>query len=169
MSNLIPKSMKLRVGGYPTASFDVYLDEDHQLIYECDYYGSDGLQTLQSMIEENLLDTPSDCRSVDKEPENKEPSRTLIQPSAADWEEFRNLLDTLKVWGWQKSYEPLAITMDGTHWSVSIEYEDFQIESKGSNAYPNHLLPEIAHGDDSGDWVKFREGVSKLVGGNAFW
>lgn len=58
--------------------------------------------------------------------------------------------------------------MGGTRWFVSIEYEDRQVISEGHVTYPNHLLPEIAHGDDSADWVKFREGVSKLVGGYNF-
>ena len=166
MSCLIPKSMKLYVGGYET-SCNVHLNEEGQLIYECD-----GYKDLQSLIEENLSDESRDVECVEKETSRTSGNaqiKKIIEPSAADWEDFRNLLDTLKVWDWQKRYEPLAITMDGTHWSVSIEYEDCQIKSKGSNAYPNHLMPEIAHGYDSADWVKFREGVSKLVGGKAFW
>ena len=163
MSNLIPKSMKLRVGGYPEESFDVYIDANRQLIYESSGKESEGEWEPPFPME------PEMEAYMRANFASKEATKSVINPSPSDWEEFRDLLDELKVWNWQKSYEPLARTMDGTHWSVSIEYEDFQIESKGSNAYPNHLLPEIAHGDDSGDWVKFREGVSKLVGGNAFW
>ena len=163
MGNLIPKSMKLYVGGYPSESFNVYLDDEGKLTYESSGKESEGewepMVDMEPAIEARL-------RAIH---EGKKATKSVIKPSQSDWEEFRSLLDKLRVWDWQKSYLPRARTMDGTRWAVSIEYEDCQIESKGSNAYPNHLKPEIAHGDDMEDWVKFREGVSRLVEGKAFW
>jgi hypothetical protein len=103
MSCLIPKSMKLYIGGFPISICEVYLTKEQQLIHECD-----GHRSLQSLIEENLSDESHDGERVDGEISRTSDNaqiQKIIDPSASDWEDFRNLLDKLKVWDWEKEYE----------------------------------------------------------------
>jgi hypothetical protein len=65
---------------------------------------------------------------------NKE--RLTITPTPAQWHDFRQTLDQLKVWRWHTNY-PSQGTVDGTQWSLEIVYSDHALKSSGSNNYPD--------------------------------
>ena len=81
-------------------------------------------------------------------------------------EEFVRGIEALHIGEWKEKYENLCV-LDGTQWSISIEYEDGkeQFEIYGSNAYPynfeelieflgidNSDIDEMDEtGDDSGE------------------
>ena len=58
-----------------------------------------------------------------------------ITPTAKQWQEFIQALDTIGVWSWRESYDDPYV-LDGTHWSVEIALWDREIKSSGSNSYP---------------------------------
>ena len=60
--------------------------------------------------------------------------------------EFLQGISGLHIGEWKKEYEDLEV-LDGTQWSIEIEYEDDRkpVYIRGSNAYPNnfHELTEF--------------------------
>ena len=44
-----------------------------------------------------------------------------LTPAAAQWRDFRQTLDDLKVWQWRADY-PRQGTVDGTQWMLDIAY-----------------------------------------------
>ena len=60
----------------------------------------------------------------------------FIIPSAKDWEDFWNEVDTLKVWSWKKDYFNEDV-LDGTQWELMIKRKGRRKRRIfGSNAYP---------------------------------
>lgn len=92
--------------------------------------------------------------------------RSKFKPSAAQWCEFRRLLDGIHLWNWQAAYE--SATLDGTQWRLDIAYSDKALEVWGSNNYPD------AHGAPSGQieptetFNRHLHAVSRLVGNKEF-
>lgn len=78
---------------------------------------------------------------------------TTLEPTLDQWTSFRKALDELGVWSWRKKYE--RNVLDGTQWSISIQYEGRRVASSGSNDYPR-------------DYAEFLTAVQKLLGGRAF-
>ena len=81
---------------------------------------------------------------------------TLICPSQEQWLAFWKKMDEIGVWGWKKRYDNPDI-MDGTSWSVDIEYGDKRCNSSGSNSYP-----------DGNRFDTFLAAVRDLMGSVAF-
>jgi len=59
----------------------------------------------------------------------------IIRPTLAQLEQFLKKIKEIGIWEWKKRYSNPHI-LDGTSWSVSIEYEGKRFKSSGSNAYP---------------------------------
>jgi len=57
-----------------------------------------------------------------------------LQPTDAQWKDFRRTLDKCAVWQWQKNYE--ANILDGWGWGLKIQYGDRQLDSGGFNNSP---------------------------------
>jgi len=70
------------------------------------------------------------------------------------WINFRCSIDDLEIWSWEERY-PNPGMMDGTMWSVVIEYKDNKINSRGDNNYPEYF-----------DY--YLKIVKKLIGGEVF-
>ena len=59
----------------------------------------------------------------------------IIIPTMEQLEQFLEKIKKIGVWKWKRRYtEPHVL--DGTSWSVSIEYKRKRFKSSGSNAYP---------------------------------
>src|SRR5947209_874401 len=59
-----------------------------------------------------------------------------ITATPAQWREFRQSLDELKVWQWRADY-PTHGVVDGTQWALDIDYSDHTLHARGSNNYPD--------------------------------
>lgn len=73
------------------------------------------------------------------------------RPMASDdikW--FINGLHECRVLSWKQEYIQLYV-LDGTHWSIEIEFADANIRKAGSNAYPK-------------EWGRFCKFIGDFVG-----
>ena len=78
-----------------------------------------------------------------------------IEPTARQWKAFRSKLDQADAWNWDESYSS-PDTVDGTNWSVSIQWDDQEVDSGGSNGYPPRFKGILS-------------AVRKLIGGREFY
>jgi hypothetical protein len=87
-----------------------------------------------------------------------------VVPTEGQWEEFRASLDAVHFWEWMAEY-PNPGVLDGTSWSVQIEYPDVRNSARGQNNYP------LEHGRPSGipfpthQFKTFLGAVRQLLGG----
>lgn len=93
--------------------------------------------------------------------------QVFLAPSRAQWSRFWRAMDTIGVWSWTERYEPggpfepKGLIRDGTHWSVSLQYDGRRIESAGDGSDSTDL-------DASARFDAFAEAVSRLTGGYQF-
>ena len=70
--------------------------------------------------------------------EAKEHSEPIVErlstPSEANWRQFWDEIDRLRLWDWRKEYVTPHI-LDGTDWSLLIRHER-QIRISGCNGFP---------------------------------
>ena len=59
-------------------------------------------------------------------------------PSDEEWLEFSKSLKRLDVANWKRSYMDPSI-LDGTQWHLQIKTESSEIDTGGSNAYPENF------------------------------
>lgn len=83
-----------------------------------------------------------------------EPNHTKITPTPAQWQEFRQTLDTLDIWRWHPDYTNKQIK-DGTQWRLSLAYTDHTLNTKGSNNF-------------SKNFDRYLAAVQKVLGGKTF-
>lgn len=75
---------------------------------------------------------------------------TVEPPGEQQWLDFRNALEALDVWHWERSYDDISV-LDGTQWEVAITWGRKRIRSQGSNAYPDgfdnflHAVSQLIH------------------------
>ena len=92
-----------------------------------------------------------------------QPFAKHVKVSAAQWQIFWLTLNHVKVWRWDEHYSPDCIVCDGTSWNLKIKYRGKEIESSGSNAYPES--PELDFSKDS-QFSIFLAAVNMLAGTN---
>jgi hypothetical protein len=86
-----------------------------------------------------------------------------ITPSADQWKKFWKTMDEVKVWKWRSRYENLDV-LDGSSWSLELEYGDEMVRSRGRNGYPSDDdVAAMAGPGESEIFKKFREAVRELV------
>jgi len=59
-------------------------------------------------------------------------------PSIEEWNKFLESIERLNVSNWKESYIDTSI-LDGTQWLFQIRTESFEIDTGGSNAYPENF------------------------------
>src|SRR4051812_13699331 len=64
-----------------------------------------------------------------------ESEQAHITPTTEQWVAFRKALDELKLWQWRTNY-PNPNVLDGTGWSIEIQYADRSNQIVGVNSYP---------------------------------
>jgi hypothetical protein len=96
-----------------------------------------------------------------------ERSTATVTPTAAQWREFRQTLDELKVWQWQADY-PNRGTLDGTQWSLEIAYPDHSLATHGDNNYPAANGKPIGKSEYTDTFTRYLAAVKKLLGGKSF-
>lgn len=76
-----------------------------------------------------------------------------VEPGPAGWERFWNAIETAGTWSWKERYEDPTV-LDGTSWSVRLEYGQRTVSASGLNAFPpgwktvRRALEELAGGRD---------------------
>jgi hypothetical protein len=90
-----------------------------------------------------------------------------IKPTPDQWREFRAALDDINVWRWEPSYINRKI-LDGTQWSLEIEYADRSLKTGGSNSYPDDKGKPNGQPQSTPAFARYRATVEKLLGGKMF-
>jgi hypothetical protein len=90
-----------------------------------------------------------------------------ITPTQADWREFRQTLDELKVWQWQNDY-PRGGVVDGTQWLLEISYGDRTLKSRGDNNYPDASGKPTGKPEFTPAFSRYLGAIKKLIGGKDF-
>lgn len=66
-------------------------------------------------------------------------------------EQFKKEIFRLKLWNWEKDYQPEALILDGTTWSVELKTKGSVYQSRGLQTFPK-------------EWAKFIKALSRLTG-----
>ncbi len=86
-----------------------------------------------------------------------------ITPSEEAWRDFRQTLDRIGVWKWQKKYVNPQI-VDGSGWRFRIEYSDRRLDSSGINEYPGPDGSPAGSTEQGLTFVALRHALDKLLG-----
>lgn len=100
-------------------------------------------------------------------PGQTKPKRAKVTPTAAQWREFRQALDDLKVWQWRAAY-PSRGVQDGTQWALEITYADHAIKTRGDNNYPGANGKPNDDPNATKSFNRYLDAVTKLIGGKTF-
>jgi hypothetical protein len=95
------------------------------------------------------------------------PITTTITPTEAQWREFRQALDEVKVWDWKGDYFNHHVT-DGTQWALEVAYADQAIKATGSNSYPDDGGKSNGKPEQTKAFGRYLKAVEKLLGGKTF-
>jgi hypothetical protein len=98
---------------------------------------------------------------------HRDPQRATVTPTPAQWREFREALDALKVWQWRGNY-PTNGTMDGTQWALDIGYADRALEAHGDNNYPDSTGKPNGAPEPTKTFNLHLAAIRKLTGGKTF-
>jgi hypothetical protein len=90
-----------------------------------------------------------------------------VTPTAAEWRDFRQTLDDLKVWQWRGDY-PSQGVVDGTQWMLDIAYADRSLTAHGSNNYPGTAGAPNGRPDTTEAFNRYLAAIRKLIGGKSF-
>ena len=60
----------------------------------------------------------------------------IFEPTSEQWEKCLKVADEIHIWKWKKRYDDPNMT-DGTSWRVNIKINEKEIDSSGSNAFPD--------------------------------
>jgi hypothetical protein len=62
---------------------------------------------------------------------------TIVVPPAERWVVFWMKVESLGVWRWKREY--VRLMLDGSSWTLDLEYEGRRLHSEGSNAWPKRF------------------------------
>lgn len=116
-------SLSATVGGFPGPSFKLEVDFIQQRFFMFEW-NNDGF--MKKVREE----------------------RTIY---IGDVEKFKKEIIRLKIWDWERDYQPDSLLLDGTNWSVTLRTKGKVYESEGLQTFPEN-------------WKKFCQAISRLVG-----
>ena len=86
---------------------------------------------------------------------NATESPALLEITPAEWGLALRLLKAFGVERWRHRYEPDALVLDGTHWSLEIASPLVTVQSTGDNTYPPRFSTAMTV-------------ISALMGGRTF-
>jgi hypothetical protein len=95
------------------------------------------------------------------------PRRATVTPTSAQWREFREALDALRVWQWRADY-PATGTVDGTQWALDIAYADRALKTHGDNSYPDSTGKPNGKPEPTKVFHLYLAAIKKLIGGEIF-
>lgn len=97
------------------------------------------------------------CRAGDELARFSEPF--TIRPTQQQWQEIWEAVEGALVWEWQTEYG--NDVLDGTCWSLDLEWNGKRIMCEGSNGFPPRN--EVSYAPES-EFGIFEAAVRKLVG-----
>lgn len=106
MTHAIPEKFEFHIGGFGNHGYSIEFIDNH-LIYHETY-------SNMPILRDKVIKT---------------------EPSPADWENFWQELDNLKIWKWKKSYNNPHM-LDGTQWELDFVIDTKSKKISGSNNYP---------------------------------
>src|SRR4051812_47080032 len=98
---------------------------------------------------------------------HSDPKHKTITPTAAQWREFRQTLDDLKVWQWRAEY-PNHGTLDGTQWALDIAYADRALHTQGDNNYPDESGKPNGDSNSTKVFNRYLAALQRLLGDTTF-
>lgn len=98
---------------------------------------------------------------------HRDSQRATVTPTPAQWREFREALDALKIWNWRADY-PTNGTVDGTQWALDIAYADHALKTHGSNCYPDSTGKPNGTPEPTKAFNLYLAAIKKLTGGKPF-
>jgi len=98
---------------------------------------------------------------------HRDPQRATVTPTPAQWREFREALEGLKVWQWRADY-PTNGTVDGTQWALDIAYADRALKTHGDNCYPDSTGKPNGKPEPTEAFNRYLAAIKKLTGGKIF-
>jgi hypothetical protein len=98
---------------------------------------------------------------------HRDSQRATVTPSPAQWREFREALDALKVWHWRADY-PTNGAVDGTQWALDIAYADHALKTHGDNSYPDSTGKPNGKPEPTKVFHLYLTAIKKLIGGKTF-
>lgn len=120
--------------------------------------------TSRRLVQEQWTEEQDDALLwTEREDREAEDQREVRRPRARSWARFWDLLDEVGGWSWPQDCGALA--MDGTSWSIDIVVGDRLFRSRGVNAWPE---PGGVQGEETAEFRRVRQGLSKLVGKKPF-
>ncbi len=94
----------------------------------------------------------------------KETDSAKIIPTQAQWNEFYDAMEKLKVWQWSPNYINNDI-LDGAYWELEIQVQGRHLKIFGRNSYPQADGKPGEYGETFRAYLK---AVEKLLGGKRF-
>lgn len=98
---------------------------------------------------------------------HRDSQRATVTPTPAQWREFREALDALKIWDWRADY-PTNGTVDGTQWALDIAYADRALKTHGDNCYPDSTGKPNGKPEPTKTFNRYLAAIGKLTGGKTF-
>jgi|GEM_PF-2721281 len=69
-----------------------------------------------------------------------------ITPTKQDWKDFCNKVEAIGLGEWNEHYD--LCCFDGTQWKVQISLEGLEVESEGTNDFPDSFMEFIGELED---------------------
>jgi len=91
----------------------------------------------------------------------------VLEPTGRQWAAFRNALDEIGVWQWQKRYENPGVC-DGTQWTFEVAYGNRYLTASGDNNYPGPEGEPNNHPEMTPQFRRLLSAVRALIGGREF-
>jgi len=85
-----------------------------------------------------------------------------LNPSKEKWDRFLKECDRIDIWSWESQYQFKGAIMDGSHWSLHIEYGHQKVKTSGSNAYPGEESDFV---EETPTFKAFKRAIWQLVEG----
>jgi hypothetical protein len=98
---------------------------------------------------------------------HRDSQRATVTPTPAQWREFREALDALKIWQWRADY-PTNGTVDGTQWALDIAYLDRTLKTHGNNCYADSTGKPSGKPEPTKTFNLYLAAIKKLTGGKTF-
>lgn len=117
------QSLTAMIGRFPGPSFKVEVDFVHQRFYMFEWRNASLMQ------------------------KDREEKTIYI----GNVEQFKKEVIRLKIWNWERDYQPEALVLDGISWSVILKTKGKLYESEGLHTFPEN-------------WHKFCRAISQLIG-----
>ena len=97
----------------------------------------------------------------------KKTNEFTLTPTLEQWKTFKSALNSLNVWKWKSDYINLNI-LDGTSWSLDIEYSDRKLHARGANDHPTQSGKANGKPEPTEAFNTYLAAVRKLLGGKEF-